>query len=72
MPTDLVVPARGSLEAEIFLAVNDVPLHIAFHYHIPVVISYPGYHDIPKVTFFLTHDIIFLFFVLIINIKVLY
>ena len=37
-PTDLAVPSSRPAQGEIFSTVNGVPLHIAFHYHPPIVL----------------------------------
>ena len=37
-PTDLAVPSLRPARGEIFSTVNRVPLHTAFHYHLPIVL----------------------------------
>ena len=37
-PTDLAVPSSIPARGEIFSTVNGVPLHTAFHYHLPIVL----------------------------------
>ena len=37
-PTALVVPSSSPAQDEIFSTVNRVPLHTAFHYHLPIVL----------------------------------
>ena len=37
-PTDLAVPSSCTARGEIFSTVNGIPLHTAFHYHLPIVL----------------------------------
>ena len=39
-PFDLAVPSSSPARGEIFLTVNGVPSHTAFHYHPPIVLIY--------------------------------
>ena len=38
-PTDLAVPSSIPARGEIFSTVDGVPLHTAFHYHLPIVLN---------------------------------
>ena len=42
-PTDLAVPSSIPARGEIFSTVNGVPLHTAFHYHLPIVLIWLKY-----------------------------
>ena len=42
-PTDLEVPGSSPTRGEIFLTINGVPLHTAFHYHPPIVLLWLKY-----------------------------
>ena len=37
-PADLVAPGLSPARCEIFSTVNEVPLHTAFHYHLPIIL----------------------------------
>ena len=39
-PSDLVVIAQFFPEAEMFLTIKEVPLHTAFYYHPPIVLTW--------------------------------
>ena len=38
--TDLAVSGLSPAQAEIFSTVNEVQLHTAFHYHLPIILIY--------------------------------
>ena len=43
-PNDLAVPGSSLPPGELFSNVNWIPLHIAFHYHPPIVLIWLKYH----------------------------